>query len=161
MGSSYLPSDLVAGVLLAQLEAAEAITAARLNWWHYYHNNWLTRSTRDYCAGQSYLMKRSTMVTSITSCSLVKRYAFVPLHSAPAGRRYGRAGGAMTVTDHVAGDPPAASDSQRSDRARRRQGSRRRSEPSLRMDCQGLRMKCCFRCRSNQGPSERCLAWAR
>ena len=37
IGSSYLPSDLVAAVLLAQLEAAEAITTARLNLWRRYH----------------------------------------------------------------------------------------------------------------------------
>ena len=37
IGSSYLPSDLVAAVLLAQLEAAEAITTARLSLWRRYH----------------------------------------------------------------------------------------------------------------------------
>lgn len=119
IGSSYLPSDLVAAVLLAQLEAGEAITAARLNLWRRYHEGLaeaerIGRLRRPVIPPQAQhnghiyhvLFESNELRERVRSQLLlagIEAYThYVPLHSAPAGRRYGRAAGPMTVTDRVA-----------------------------------------------------------
>jgi dTDP-4-amino-4,6-dideoxygalactose transaminase len=119
IGSSYLPSDLLAAVLLAQLEAAEAMTAARLNLWYYYHQKLAG-------AERTGLVRRPTIPDKanhnghiyylLFSCNELREEVrsqllragiegythYVPLHSAPAGQRYGKVVGPMTVTEQVA-----------------------------------------------------------
>ena len=119
IGSSYLPSDLVAAVLLAQLEAAETMTATRLKLWHRYHEGfadgehagWLRRPIVPHQArhnGHIYYLLfesnrlRETVRTHLLDAGVEAYTHYVPLHSAPGGRRYGRVAGEMTVTDRAA-----------------------------------------------------------
>ena len=118
IGSSYLPSDVVAAVLLAQLEAADAITAARLNLWRHYHQQFadaeraglLRRPIIPDSAIHNghiyYLLFDSNALREEVRSELlrvgIEGYThYVPLHSAPAGQRYGRVVLPMTVTDQV------------------------------------------------------------
>jgi dTDP-4-amino-4,6-dideoxygalactose transaminase len=119
IGSSYLPSDVVAAVLLAQLEAADAITARRLNLWRHYHQRFADAERAgslrrpiipDYANhnGHIYYLLFDTNalreeVRSDLLRSGIEGYThYVPLHSAPAGQRYGRVVAPLKVTDQVA-----------------------------------------------------------
>lgn len=119
IGSSYLPSDLVAAVLLAQLEAAEAITAHRLKLWRRYHERLADAEQtgilrrplipdRAQHNGHIYHVLfeshelREHVWLQLLHADIEAYTHYVPLHSAPAGRRYGRTAASMTVTDRVA-----------------------------------------------------------
>ncbi len=120
IGSSYLPSDLIAAVLLAQLEVADEITSARLHLWGRYHEG-LAHAERTGAVrrpvipqqalhnGHIYYVvfesnKLREQVRSQLLRAGVEAYThYVPLHSAPAGRRFGRSAGPMTVTEQIAG----------------------------------------------------------
>ncbi len=118
-GSSYLPSDLIAACLLAQLEDAEEITAARLKIWNRYHEL-LTPETKsgnfrcpiipDYASHNAHMYPillensevRNKVQADLCRKSIQATFHYIPLHSSPAGLRYGRAAGQMDVTDNVA-----------------------------------------------------------
>lgn len=119
IGSSYLPSDLVAAVLLAQLEDAQDITARRLALWHRYHAlleplekaGQLTRPTvpaeAEHNAHIYYVLfpseaQRDVARARLRAAGIQASTHYVPLHSAPAGLRFGRVCGPMTVTDRAA-----------------------------------------------------------
>jgi dTDP-4-amino-4,6-dideoxygalactose transaminase len=118
VGSSYLPSDLVAAVLFAQLEGAVAITNRRQHLWNLYHEALLPlereglirRPIVPVGAQHNAHIYRVLFDTShrrdrVSECLRVAGIGaathYVPLHSAPAGRRYGRVVGSMEVTDRV------------------------------------------------------------
>lgn len=120
LGSSYLPSEITAAFLLAQLEAGPAITAARLAAWNRYHAA-LEPLERDGrlrrpvipadCTHNGHIYyvlardgatrERALPLLAARGVNAVMHY--VPLHSSPAGRRFGRAEGALTQTDSVSG----------------------------------------------------------
>jgi len=118
LGSSYLPGELVAAFLLAQLEAAEAITEQRRAIWNQYHDmlepfdreGGLTRpATGDVSRGNGHLYyvllpsmeERTAVIDALRAKGIYAVFHYVPLHSARAGLRYGRAAGSMEVTDDV------------------------------------------------------------
>ena len=118
IGSSYLPSDLVAAVLFAQLEVANSITAARLNLWRHYHHQFadaeragslrrpIIPDHADHNGHIYYLLFAESAVREEVRLELLRAgiegYThYVPLHSAPAGKRYGRVVAPMEVTDRV------------------------------------------------------------
>jgi dTDP-4-amino-4,6-dideoxygalactose transaminase len=119
IGSSYLPSDIVAAVLLAQLEVAKSTTAARLRLWHRYderfqeleHIGMLRRPVVPDRARHNghiyYVVFETNQLREQVRLSLlaqgIEGYThYVPLHSAPAGRRYGCTVGPMAITDKIA-----------------------------------------------------------
>jgi dTDP-4-amino-4,6-dideoxygalactose transaminase len=119
IGSSYLLSDLLAAVLLAQLQAAETITTQRLRIWNQYHTAFcqaeqdglLRRPVVPAGAehnGHIYHVRftdsdcRNAVQKHLLAAGISAYTHYVPLHSSPAGRRYGRTIGPMTVTDSVA-----------------------------------------------------------
>lgn len=119
VGSSFLPSDLVAAVLLAQLEQAQEITRRRLSLWNDYHTllrpleeaGHIIRPTVPREAqhnGHIYHIllpsarQRDSVRTRLRAAGIEASTHYVPLHSAPAGRRFGRICGSMEVTDRVA-----------------------------------------------------------
>ncbi len=119
IGSSYLPSDLIAAVLLAQLEEAEAIIARRYKAWQHYHQalapleaeGFLRRPTvPDECRHNGHIYyvllpetaKAQRLLADLRQQGIGATTHYVPLHSAPAGQRFGRTAGSMAVTDHVA-----------------------------------------------------------
>jgi dTDP-4-amino-4,6-dideoxygalactose transaminase len=119
LGSSYLPSDIIAAFLLAQLEQGEAITAHRLGLWQRYFDGLadleatglLTRPTIPAdCSHNGHIFyvlvrdatRRDAILTELTGAGVNAVIHYVPLHSAPAGVRFGRTAGAMAHTDDVA-----------------------------------------------------------
>lgn len=119
IGSSYLPSELVAAFLFAQLEHAESINRIRLEIWHRYHERFadLERAERVrrpiipagacHNAHMYYLLlpdlaTRTSVIDALKQRGIGAVFHYVPLHSAPAGRRYGRVHGSMAVTEDIA-----------------------------------------------------------
>lgn len=106
-GSSYLPSDMNAAYLYAQLEMAEEITEARMARWKQY---WelltpLAESGRielpyipEECTHNAHMFyiktkdmeERSRLIAYLKEKDILSVFHYVPLHSAPAGRKYGR-----------------------------------------------------------------------
>jgi dTDP-4-amino-4,6-dideoxygalactose transaminase len=121
IGSSFLPSELVGAYLHAQLAHAEAITARRLALCAAYRGRLedleragkvqLPQPEPEGTAGNGHmfyllaedLAARTRLIDHLKSRGVHAVFHYVPLHSSPAGLRFGRAAGAMTVTDDVAG----------------------------------------------------------
>lgn len=116
VGSSFLPGELIAAFLWAQLEEAESITRARLAAWDHYHaalagmeqQGLLRRPVVppecEHNAHMYYvLLERATdrdaVLAALKHGGVNAVFHYVPLHSSPAGRRYGRVHGPMEVTD--------------------------------------------------------------
>ena len=119
VGSSYLPGEIIAAFLWAQLEEAGQITANRLSLWSRYHEAFepleaVGRVRRPYSpttcqhGGHIYylLLKdaedRDSFIERMRQRGINCVFHYVPLHSSPAGRRYGRAVGDMAITNSVA-----------------------------------------------------------
>jgi dTDP-4-amino-4,6-dideoxygalactose transaminase len=118
IGSSFLPSDLSAAFLWAQLEKAREITEARRRHWDRYFEGFRDAEARGllvrpkeapdrvHNAHMFYLLARSlphrTRILERTNAlGIGAVFHYVPLHSSPAGRRLGRAATAMKVTDSI------------------------------------------------------------
>ena len=115
VGSSFLPGELVAAFLWAQLEEAEQITAARIKLWGRYHAAFerleqdgiarrpVVPEGRVHNAHMYYLLvrdldARTELLTRLKEAGYLAVFHYVPLHSSPAGRRFGRAHGDLTLT---------------------------------------------------------------
>jgi dTDP-4-amino-4,6-dideoxygalactose transaminase len=120
IGSSYLPSDILAAVLFAQIEQAKDITARRLALWHRYHAllepleraGQLRRPSVPHEAqhnGHIYYVIfddakcRDQVRAAFRTAGIQASTHYVPLHSSPAGRKFGRTASPMPVTDAIAG----------------------------------------------------------
>jgi len=118
IGSSFLPSDILAAFLWAQLEEAETITDTRLEIWRGYHEALTTIESRgcikrpaipEYCLHNAHMYyvltkdegARTRLLAYLKSRGIGAVFHYVPLHLAPAGRRYGRIDGSMTVTEDI------------------------------------------------------------
>jgi dTDP-4-amino-4,6-dideoxygalactose transaminase len=116
IGSSFLPGEIIAAFLLAQLEEADAITARRLELWHAYHRRLepLERAGRlrrpvipqdcRHNAHMYYVLlpgraQRTRLIERLRELEIMSVFHYIPLHSSPAGRRYGRAATPMPNTD--------------------------------------------------------------
>lgn len=106
-GSSYLPSDINAAYLWAQLERAEEILEDRLSSFSFYHESLKELESKGYIErpfipayasgnGHMYYIKVKDLDTRIRLITFLKKrgihtvFHYVPLHSAPAGKRFGR-----------------------------------------------------------------------
>ena len=119
IGSSYLPGEIIAAFLWAQLEEAEAITERRRTLWNHYHQRLepLERAGRlrrpvipAGCRHNAHLYyillpsleARTRLIGRLRARDIHAVFHYVPLHSSPAGKRFGRAVGSMTNTDALA-----------------------------------------------------------
>ncbi|MBN8450694.1 MAG: dTDP-4-amino-4,6-dideoxygalactose transaminase [Candidatus Accumulibacter sp.] len=118
LGSSYLPSELIAAFLWAQMEEADAITRRRLDIWANYHQ-WfagLEKAGRirrplmprecGHNAHMYYLLlpsleHRTAFIERLRSDQINTVFHYTPLHSSPYGQRLGRVAGNMANTDSV------------------------------------------------------------
>ena len=106
-GSSYLPSDLNAAYLWAQLEMAEKIQEDRLESWNYYHEELRSLADAGYIEqpfipdyaehnAHMYYIKtkdletRGRLIDFLAKREIHTVFHYVPLHSAPAGQKFGR-----------------------------------------------------------------------
>jgi dTDP-4-amino-4,6-dideoxygalactose transaminase len=118
VGSSFLPSELTAAFLLAQLEEGERITTDRKRAWEFYHENLgdLESERRlrrpmvpEGCCHNAHIYyilvedaaRRDEVIRRMAERNVSAVIHYVPLHSAPAGRKFGRTSGSMRVTDDV------------------------------------------------------------
>lgn len=117
IGSSYAPSELVSAFLFAQLQHAEEICDRRRAHYDLYRKTLaplsdrghlvLPRATGQECNGHIFwflaedLDTRTRLLAYLRDRGINAVFHYVPLHSAPAGRRYGRAHGELPVTDDV------------------------------------------------------------
>lgn len=116
VGSSYLPGELIAAFLSAQLEEAASITNERLTIWAEYHRllepleaeGVLRRPViPESCEHNAHMyyvllapeLNRQTVLDKLKNDGVHGVFHYVPLHSSPGGLRYGRAHGPMNVTD--------------------------------------------------------------
>jgi dTDP-4-amino-4,6-dideoxygalactose transaminase len=118
VGSSYLPGEIIAAFLWAQLEDAESITARRVALWNRYHET-LESSERagrirrpiipEGCRHNAHLYYvllpseelRTRLIARLRKRGVNCVFHYVPLHSSPGGRRFGRVAGSMDQTDRV------------------------------------------------------------
>lgn len=116
VGSSFLPSELTAAFLAAQFRSAEVITARRLALWERY-DSWAEPLAAEgllrrpiippHCSHNAHMYyvllpspsSRTTFLKSLNAEGIGAAFHYVPLHSSPAGERYGRTVGSMAVTD--------------------------------------------------------------
>jgi len=118
IGSSYLPGEVIAAFLWAQMEEAEGITRRRLALWDAYHAalapleaaGQLRRpvlpadcvhNAHMYYILLDSLEQRSAVIDSMKAQGVNTVFHYVPLHSAPAGRKFGRAHGVLQHTDQL------------------------------------------------------------
>lgn len=118
VGSSFGASDITAAFLLAQLEAAEAVTARRRAIWDRYHAGFeeLEREGRaqrpptppgSVHNGHVYFLvlpsagARGAFIERLREQGIATAFHFVPLHSSPAGERFGRVAGPLAHTEDL------------------------------------------------------------
>lgn len=118
-GSSYLQSELAVAFLLAQLEEGEKITSHRLTHWNQYHQGFADLEKQGHlkrmripgdCQGNAHIYyfltnsaaERTQLWSFLKENEIQSTSHYVPLHSAPAGLRFGRVAGSMEVTDDYA-----------------------------------------------------------
>ena len=116
IGSSYVPGEILAAFLYAQMEQAETITERRLAIWETYHRAFADLESREvvrrpvvpeHCRHNAhiyYLLMRSArqrdgVLAELKAQGIGALFHYVPLHSSPAGRRFGRCATSMEVTD--------------------------------------------------------------
>jgi len=119
IGSSYLPGEIIAAFLWAQMEEADSISARRLSIWERYHaafesleKDELVRRPviGDGCAHNAHmyylllrdLADRTDFIAAMRHADISCVFHYVPLHTAPKGRLVGRAIGSLPVTTDVA-----------------------------------------------------------
>jgi dTDP-4-amino-4,6-dideoxygalactose transaminase len=118
VGSSYLPSDLLAAFLYAQLEQRQKIQAHRQRVWDFYHahlHDWAMKHeiqlpyVPSYC-DQAYhiyymllptLALRQGLISHLRQSGIESVFHYLPLHLSEMGRRFGGKPGNCPVTERV------------------------------------------------------------
>ena len=106
-GSSYLPSDMNAAYLYAQLEKADEINEARLSCWNRYYENLkpleeagkvklpvvpqgCVHNAHMFYIKAADLEERTALIQYLKENGILSVFHYIPLHTAPAGRKFGR-----------------------------------------------------------------------
>lgn len=106
-GSSYLPSDMNAAYLYAQLEMADEINDRRLALWNQYYEELLPLKQRgilelptvpEGCVHNAHMFyikakdleERTQLISYLKENGILAVFHYIPLHTAPAGRQFGR-----------------------------------------------------------------------
>ena len=119
MGSSFLPGEVIAAFLWAQMEEAQSITQRRLELWDQYHG--ALRSLADFgklrrptvpegCQHNAHmyyillesLEKRTEVISQLKAHGVDAVFHYVPLHNSPGGKKYARSSGELTHTTRFA-----------------------------------------------------------
>lgn len=119
VGSSYLPGELIAAFLWAQMEAADEITRRRLSIWNSYHRELAALESQELirrpvvpygCSHNAHmyylllptLVARMEFIDKMRQRDIACVFHYVPLHRSAAGERFGRAQGDLTITEKFA-----------------------------------------------------------
>ncbi len=114
-GSSYLPSELNAAYLYGQLEAADKIFDDRMNSWNKYYEAFkpladagkvelptipegCTHNAHMFYLKCKDLEERTALISYAKENDILMVFHYIPLHSAPAGKKYGRFNGEDVYT---------------------------------------------------------------
>lgn len=115
VGSSFLPGELIAAFLWAQFENTEAINQRRRETWNTYHQALAPLEDKgvlrrpvipedcEHNAHMYYILldpaiSREKVLNRLKESGVYSVFHYVPLHSSPAGKRYGRAHGDLRKT---------------------------------------------------------------
>ena len=118
VGSSYLPSDLIAAFLYAQMENADQIIAKRNLLYDLYMEGMRplaekgyirTPSIREECHSNSHIFyiitrsleERTALIEFLKTHGVNSVFHYIPLHSSPAGGWYGRVHSTLSVTQRI------------------------------------------------------------
>lgn len=114
-GSSYLPSDMNAAYLYAQLELADEIFEDRMNSWEHYKRaltplaekgkielpvipEGCTHNAHMFYIKAKDLEERTALLSFLKEKGILAVFHYIPLHSAPAGLKFGRFSGEDVYT---------------------------------------------------------------
>ncbi len=106
-GSSYLPSDMNAAYLYAQLEKADAINEARLACWNRYYERLsplkeagklelpvlprgCVHNAHMFYVKAADIEERTALIAYLKERGIMSVFHYIPLHTAPAGLKFGR-----------------------------------------------------------------------
>jgi len=118
VGSSYLPSDIIAAFLYAQMENADQIIAKRNLLYTLYMDGLRPLAEKSYiqlpfilndCCSNGHifyiitrsLKERTELAQFLKDQGIMAVFHYVPLHNSPAGKLYGRTNGTLDVTERV------------------------------------------------------------
>jgi len=110
IGSSYLPSDMNAAYLWAQLDIANKINQSRIELWDQYYKGLTTLMEKGlielpyippHCRHNAHMFyikvedlnQRTEMIEYLKKNEILSVFHYIPLHSSPAGLKYGRMDG--------------------------------------------------------------------
>jgi dTDP-4-amino-4,6-dideoxygalactose transaminase len=118
LGSSYLPSDVLAAFLFAQFEHREQIQSSRRRIWNYYWEHlreWAGRNSVQmpfvpaYCEQPWHMFymlmpsleARQRLIAHLKAQEILSVFHYLPLHLSEMGKRWGRKEGQCPVTESV------------------------------------------------------------
>lgn len=118
IGSSFLPGEIIAAFLLAQLEDADKIIKRRIEIWNKYHSNLydleqegfirrpIVPETCEHNGHMYYILlanlgERTKLIKFLKEKGIYPVFHYVPLHSSYAGKKYCRIASSMTNTDSL------------------------------------------------------------
>lgn len=118
LGSSYLPSDITAAFLLAQLEEVRLITEKRLQTWDFYHQGFAQLEKEEklrrpaitpgckHNANIYFLIMptrkiRDSLLKKLNAVGVNAVFHYIPLHSSPFGEKHGRIHGRLLHTQNL------------------------------------------------------------
>ena len=119
IGSSYLPGELIAAFLWAQMEEADSITARRLSIWARYHEAFLKLESigrvrrpaiPKCCKANAHMYQlllrdladRTAFIVAMAAMEINCVFHYVPLHNSPSNEhKLGRSHGELRVTDTI------------------------------------------------------------
>jgi len=118
IGSSFLPGEITAAFLWAQMQEATRITRKRFVSWQLYHGlleplekagklrrpivpSWCEHNAHMYYILLDSLKQREQKLKKLEREGVNAVFHYVPLHSSPAGKKYGRLGGKLPLTQDI------------------------------------------------------------
>jgi len=119
IGSSYLPSELIAAFLYGQFKECDEIDRARMLVWNQYHESFVAAEAQGKLRrpiipkdiihnGHIYYLllptieNRDQLLHRLQNNGIGAVFHYIPLHSSPAGIKYGKVCGKMDVTNRIA-----------------------------------------------------------
>lgn len=117
-GSSYLPSDIIGAYLYSMLEVADKVQAKRISIWKKYYDAFTPFANAgkirlpiipDDCTNNAHMFyilfndleTRTKFISFMREKEIMTPFHYIPLHSAPAGQKFGRVATTMNVTNLV------------------------------------------------------------